>query len=123
MVLREDTGRVPDIFTPIEARNASPAGGGSWAEFDDGTTVEVGANTPLLLMAPDTAWIVDTKSVQVFVVSLKDGQPSGTRRHLFSLEPGDLVFSAGEGAEHDGRSDTDCRGSRQQGTPTPRGPP
>ena len=99
MVLGDDIGQAPDIFTRTEVLNDSPASGGLWAEFDDGTTVEVGANSPLLLTTSNTAWIVDTKSVQVFVVSLRDGQPSGARSHLFSLEPGDLVFSADAGAD------------------------
>ena len=95
MVLREDTGRDTDIFTHVNAVDSTSTNGGGWAEFDDGVTVEVGANTPLLLTAQGAVWIVDTKSVQVFIVSLKDGQPSGPRSHLFSLEPGDLVFSVG----------------------------
>ena len=61
--------------------------------FRDGEVVPVGGNSPLLLSEPGAVWMVDTGSVHVFVVPLRDGRPAGTRTYLFSLQPGDLALS------------------------------
>ena len=58
------------------------------------TPTTVRGNTALLLADPDTVWTVRSGTVAVFAVSVKDGEPAGQRRYLFSCSSGDLLFGA-----------------------------
>jgi NHLM bacteriocin system ABC transporter ATP-binding protein len=62
----------------------------------DGTPRPAAGNRPLRL-DPACVWIVRTGRIDVFATRLgADGEPAGTRRHLFRLEAGDPVFGLGE---------------------------
>ncbi|HST59268.1 MAG TPA: NHLP bacteriocin export ABC transporter permease/ATPase subunit [Longimicrobium sp.] len=62
----------------------------------DGTPRPAAGNRPLRL-DPACVWIVRAGRIDVFATRLDaDGEPAGTRRHLFRLEAGDPVFGLGE---------------------------
>lgn len=50
---------------------------------------------PLRLDAGERAWVVAAGRVDLFAGALRDGQPSGTPRHLMRLEPGQALFALG----------------------------
>ncbi|SMC90130.1 NHLP bacteriocin export ABC transporter permease/ATPase subunit [Sporomusa malonica] len=54
--------------------------------------IEIGANTPFLLNDNNAVWFVQSGTVEVYAVYLKNGQPWGRRRHLFSAECGQNLF-------------------------------
>ena len=58
------------------------------------TLTAVRGNTALLLADPNTVWTVRSGTVAVFAVGVKDGEPVGQRRYLFSCSSGDLLFGA-----------------------------
>ncbi|OYX15460.1 MAG: NHLP bacteriocin export ABC transporter permease/ATPase subunit [Rhizobiales bacterium 32-66-8] len=55
---------------------------------------DVSGHSPVLLSRPQMCLLVLEGAVDVFLVGLDGaGQPAGLRRHLFTLEPGDLAFA------------------------------
>jgi NHLM bacteriocin system ABC transporter ATP-binding protein len=60
--------------------------------YREGRLVQVENNRPLLLNDKDSAWIVYSGIIDVFVVPLKDGEVYGTRRHLFRSGTGQLLL-------------------------------
>jgi NHLM bacteriocin system ABC transporter ATP-binding protein len=57
-----------------------------------GVEEHVAGNTPFLLDAPDTVWLVTTGRVDVFSVTVRDGRPEGSRHHFFTADKGDVLF-------------------------------
>lgn len=54
---------------------------------------DVLGHVPILLSDPETCLLVEQGSVDIFVVELNAaGDPDGLRRHLLTLEPGNLAF-------------------------------
>lgn len=60
--------------------------------YREGRLVQVENNRPLLLNDQDSAWIVYSGIIDVFVVPLKNDQVDGTRRHLFRSSTGQLLL-------------------------------
>lgn len=62
---------------------------------------EIAGNKPILLDDPATAWLVQSGRLDVFGVSIENGELVGPRIHMLSAEPGQLVFgmSVGPSAE------------------------
>ncbi len=52
----------------------------------------VNGNEPILLDDPKKVWLVQSGSMALFAVTVKDGVIEGTRRYLFSLSQGDALF-------------------------------
>ncbi|MBZ0283976.1 MAG: NHLP bacteriocin export ABC transporter permease/ATPase subunit [Anaerolineae bacterium] len=69
--------------------------------YDETALVTVGSNTPFLLDAPDTVWIVIEGKVDVFAVQVQEGKPVDARRHLFRAEAGQALL--GMALKHYGR--------------------
>ncbi|MHC5720994.1 MAG: hypothetical protein ACYTX0_55480, partial [Nostoc sp.] len=44
-------------------------------------------NEPILLDDPQTIWVVQSGSVALFAVTIKNGITEGTRRYLFTSNP------------------------------------
>ncbi|MGI8551949.1 MAG: hypothetical protein ACR2PL_14355, partial [Dehalococcoidia bacterium] len=63
--------------------------------YREGRLVELGANKPFQLDDPETAWVVYAGKVDIFVVSLHNGEVVGPRRHLLRAEAGQAFFSIG----------------------------
>jgi len=61
--------------------------------------IEIGANTPLLLNDNNAVWLVQSGTVEVYAVHLKNGEPWGRRRHLFSAELGQTLFGLASGSK------------------------
>src|SRR5688572_6865942 len=57
-----------------------------------GEPLDVGGNKPFALDGAGTVWLVESGRVEVFVVNIDGGQPTGARRHFFTAEPGDVMF-------------------------------
>jgi NHLM bacteriocin system ABC transporter ATP-binding protein len=78
----------------------APSGGKSAEEelfllrlrYKEGRLVEAGANRPFLLDDPSLAWVVYSGKVDIFIVSLNNGEPQGSRRHLLRLDSGQAAF-------------------------------
>lgn len=51
-------------------------------------------NASLLLNNPDQVWILQSGTIALFAVTLVQGKPEGSRRYLFSVKPGELLFTA-----------------------------
>ena len=49
-------------------------------------------NQPLLLDEPQKVWLIESGSIALFAVKIKDGVPDGSRRYLFSLEAEEALF-------------------------------
>jgi NHLM bacteriocin system ABC transporter ATP-binding protein len=60
--------------------------------YREGRLVQVENNRPVLLNDKDSAWIVYSGVIDVFVVPLKEGRVDGTRRHLFRSRTGQLLL-------------------------------
>jgi len=63
-----------------------------------GTPRAAGSDRPLLLEGTG-AWLVRRGRVDVFAVALRDGEPAGSRRHLFRVESGEMLFGTGGAGE------------------------
>ncbi|MBV9390160.1 MAG: NHLP bacteriocin export ABC transporter permease/ATPase subunit [Chroococcidiopsidaceae cyanobacterium CP_BM_ER_R8_30] len=50
-------------------------------------------NEPILLDDPETVWIVQSGSLALFAIAVKNGIPEGKRRYLFSTAAGEAIFS------------------------------
>ena len=57
----------------------------------------VGSHQPFLLDEPDSVWIVYAGKVDVFAVEMRDGQPTGMRRHLLRAKAGQAIFGMNVG--------------------------
>lgn len=57
-----------------------------------GERVELSGLNPMLLEDPELVWIVETGRIELFTVTLVDGQQSGHRSHFISIEVGQLMF-------------------------------
>ena len=57
-------------------------------------TRTIQGNEPLFLTDPKVLWRVHSGAVAVFSVPLHQGQPVGDRRYLFTVQPGEALFSA-----------------------------
>lgn len=58
-------------------------------------------NEPILLDDPQTVWVVQSGSVALFAVTVKNGVVEGTRRYLFSSNPKEALFgTAPSGKQH-----------------------
>jgi NHLM bacteriocin system ABC transporter ATP-binding protein len=65
--------------------------------MDDGKQLQSGqlelsGNRVVALDDPGSAWVVESGSVAVFTAVLRDGEPVGRRRFVFSCGPADLLF-------------------------------
>ncbi len=49
-------------------------------------------NETILLNDPETVWFIESGSVSLFAVTVKDGVIEGNRRYLFSCEAGEALF-------------------------------
>ncbi|MEM7594637.1 MAG: NHLP bacteriocin export ABC transporter permease/ATPase subunit, partial [Cyanobacteria bacterium P01_A01_bin.83] len=49
-------------------------------------------NEPILLNDPEIIWLVESGTVSLFAVTLKEGVTEGNRRYLFSCESGEALF-------------------------------
>lgn len=50
-------------------------------------------NEPILLDDPQTVWVVQSGSLALFAIAVKNGIPEGKRRYLFSTVAGEAMFS------------------------------
>ncbi|HEY9672750.1 MAG TPA: NHLP bacteriocin export ABC transporter permease/ATPase subunit [Waterburya sp.] len=58
----------------------------------EGQLYGIKGNEPVLLDDPEGVWILQSGSMAVFAVTVKNGIPEGARQYLFSTEPGDALF-------------------------------
>jgi NHLM bacteriocin system ABC transporter ATP-binding protein len=64
--------------------------------FDlDGTKETPPANVPFALADPRAVWVVESGKLDVFLVTLRNGEPFGARHHVLRLEAGGAVFGVG----------------------------
>lgn len=52
-------------------------------------------NEPLLLSDPDAVWVVQEGTIALFATRVRQGQPEGSRRYLFSAEVGEAFWGMG----------------------------
>jgi len=57
-----------------------------------GKIYEVGGHQPFLLNDPDGLWVIYLGRLDIFAVPLQNGQISGARSYLFSVEAGQAIF-------------------------------
>lgn len=57
-----------------------------------GQLCRVNGNEPILLDDPQIVWVVQSGSVALFAVTVENGVIKGTRRYLFSSDPGEALF-------------------------------
>ena len=64
------------------------------ANFKDlqGQLYRVKGNEPILLDDPQKVWLVQSGSMALFAVTVKDSVIEGTRRYLFSISEGNAFF-------------------------------
>lgn len=67
----------------------------------EGTLIEAGGNRPLLLNLSDAVWFIETGVVDVFAVPLQNGEPAGSRTHLFRTCAPQALFGLGAGSSTD----------------------
>jgi ATP-binding cassette subfamily C protein len=60
--------------------------------YRESSLVKVGANKPILLADPQTAWVVYSGQIDVFAVNLADDTPVGVRHFLIRVTPGQALF-------------------------------
>ena len=56
-------------------------------------------NQPMLLNQPETMWVIQSGSVDLFAVIVGQGGIEGNRRYLFSANSGDVLFGKVPDAE------------------------
>jgi len=49
-----------------------------------GSVIRFRGNQPMLLNQPETMWVIQSGSMALFAVTLKDNVIEGTRRYLFT---------------------------------------
>ncbi len=59
---------------------------------DEGEVVVVAANKPFVLSDPDSVYLVESGRIEIFTVTLEQGQPAGARTHFVTVEAGGLFF-------------------------------
>lgn len=57
-----------------------------------GQVYRVKGNEPILLDDPQTVWVVQSGSIALFAAEVKNGVTEGSRRYLFSIDPGEALF-------------------------------
>ena len=57
-----------------------------------GTRTEAGANVPILLEDPESAWLITEGHVNVFAIDVVDDAPQGARDYLFTVGLGGLLL-------------------------------
>jgi hypothetical protein len=62
------------------------------SEFKTQNYLRVKGNEPLLLDDSKTVWVIDSGSMALFAVRVKDGVLEGTRHYLFSTRVGEALF-------------------------------
>lgn len=70
-----------------------------------GQLYRVKGNEPVLLDDPQAVWAIESGSMALFSVTVKEGQTEGARRYLFSTGPGEALFGTApspDGGEHKG---------------------
>src|SRR6185503_18465542 len=58
----------------------------------EGNSVETGANKPFAIHDPNSVWLIDSGSLDVFGVRYQAGLPASSRIHLHRFGPGQAVF-------------------------------
>ncbi len=58
---------------------------------------------PLLLDDAKTLWVLLSGSLAIFSTAVESGRPEGARRHVFNVEPGELLFGTVGNLETDNR--------------------
>jgi NHLM bacteriocin system ABC transporter ATP-binding protein len=53
---------------------------------------QIKGNQPLLLNDPQTVWLVQSGSLALFAVPIKNGEAEGDRHYLFNIYPGEALF-------------------------------
>jgi ATP-binding cassette subfamily C protein len=64
-------------------------------------TKQIKGNEPLLLNDPLTIWIVQSGSLAVFAIRIKDGVAEGERHHLFNADPGEALFGIAPSSDNE----------------------
>lgn len=64
-----------------------------------GKVYQVKGNEPILLDDPFKVWVIQSGSMALFAVTVKNGVIEGTRRYLFSISQGEAVFGTAAGGE------------------------
>jgi NHLM bacteriocin system ABC transporter ATP-binding protein len=59
---------------------------------EEGELVHTSGLNPFLLNGPDNVWYLERGQIEVFTVSIKDGEPEGARVHFISVAVGELIF-------------------------------
>lgn len=79
-----------------------------------GQVYRVKGNEPILLDDPQTVWVVQSGSVAVFAAEAKNGITQGTRRYLFSTDPGEALFGTApsSGNQHPSGLQSPAEGKR-----------
>ncbi|MGA7616756.1 MAG: NHLP bacteriocin export ABC transporter permease/ATPase subunit [Thermoanaerobaculia bacterium] len=60
--------------------------------MDEGELVLPSGKEPFLLDDKEHAWFVEDGKVEVFTVSVHDGEPTGARSHFVSVDAGEMMF-------------------------------
>lgn len=60
----------------------------------------INGNEPILLNDPNRVWVVQSGSLALFAVTVKDGVIEGTRRYLFSVNQGEALFGTAANSEN-----------------------
>lgn len=60
-----------------------------------GKFYQVQGNKPILLNDPDLVWVVQSGTMALFAVTIKDGVVEGNRRYLCSIGRGEALFGTG----------------------------
>jgi len=70
------------------------ADGTVWEQFfaEEGEVVRVEGNNPLIVTDESSVWYVQSGHVDVFAITLRDGEIVSQRQFLFGLDPGRLIF-------------------------------
>ncbi|MBP7686522.1 MAG: NHLP bacteriocin export ABC transporter permease/ATPase subunit [Thermoflexales bacterium] len=62
--------------------------------YKEGRLIRADSSSPILLTDPETAWVVYTGRVDVFLVPIEQGRVVGTRQHLLRAQVGQVVLGA-----------------------------
>ncbi|MBW4572359.1 MAG: NHLP bacteriocin export ABC transporter permease/ATPase subunit [Tolypothrix carrinoi HA7290-LM1] len=64
-----------------------------------GKVYQVKGNEPILLDDPFKVWVIQSGSMALFAVTVKNGVIEGTRRYLFSISQGEALFGTAAGGD------------------------
>ncbi len=59
---------------------------------EEGEAIVVAANRPFVLSDPDSVYLVESGRIEIFTVTLEQGEPAGARTHFVTVEAGGLFF-------------------------------